>query len=265
MGKEISYCHGCGNRLLETEQAAGQVYIHENRRFCRSCCPSLPPAETVPMPQRRHSSTRLRMQQPPGPRPRETTRIRRRNPLGLILGASAAAALAIGIALAAGGSPSVPPPPPAAPAPVQAQAEPKPVAPPPLDEALSRIREIRQSDLMFERRAEVLALLKEASGRAGPRLEEVDQLSADYDRKFEQAAARLADFTRAEAMRMAAKQKYAEAIERLDGYPAAFKTSASAEQLRALRRDFERRQAESAAQPPSQPPRQVVRNPRWRS
>jgi hypothetical protein len=115
---------------------------------------------------------------------------------------------------------------------------------------------------MFERREEVLRLLKEAAGRSGPRLEEVDQIAAEYDRKFEQAAARLADFTRSEAMRMAAKQKYAEAIERLDGYPAAFKTSASAEQIRALRRDFERRRAESAAQPPSPPQKQFIGAPR---
>lgn len=65
-------------------------------------------------------------------------------------------------------------------------------------------------------------------------------------------------------MRMAAKQKYAEAIERLDGYPAAFRTSKAAEPLRTLRLDFEHRRADSTV-PSSSPQRQIVGTPRWRS
>jgi hypothetical protein len=203
------------------------------------------------------------MQGEPAPRGRETTRIRKRNPLGLILAGAAAAALALGIALAAGSSP----PPEAAPlpsgpaaAPVQVQLQPKSPPAPALEELLSRVREISQADLMFERRDEVVGLLKEAAGRAGSRLEEVDQIAAQYGRKFEQAAARVADFTQAEAKRVAAKQRYAEAIERLDGYPAAFKASRSAEQIRALRHDFERQRAESAL-PASPPQRQIASRP----
>jgi len=257
VGKEISYCHSCGHRILETESA----FLHEHRRFCKSCCPD----EAVPLPQRRQSSTRLRMAPGSAPKPRETTRVRRRSPVGLIAGGIVAAGVIVGLAVAAGGAPA-PEPPRAVPTapPVAVQAASRTPSPPSLDELLTRIREIRQADLMFERRDEVLGLLKESADRSGPRLEEVDQAAAEYDRKFEQAAARLADFTRSEAMRMAAKQKYAEAIERLDGYPAAFKTSKAAEPLRTLRRDFELRRAESAA-PPGSPQRQVVGNPRWRS
>jgi hypothetical protein len=183
----------------------------------------------------------------------------------MIVAASAVVVLAIGLAIAAGGSPrpdaAVTP----VVAPVQVQTPPKLEPAVTLDELLSRVRDLRQSDLLFERRSDILGLLKEAAGRSGPRLEEVDQIAAEYDRKFEQAAARLADFTRSEAMRMAAKQKYAEAIERLDGYPPAFLASKSAEPLRVLRQDLERRKAEAGAPAASQAPRQVVGTPRWRS
>lgn len=186
---------------------------------------------------------------------RETTRIRKRSPAGLAVAAGVVVALGIGIAIAAGS-----PPAPTAPAPVAAppaaapSAPPAPAAPAPtLEDLLAQIREIRRGDLMFDRRDEVVRLLKDASGRAGPRLEEIDLLAADYDRKFEQAAARLADFTRSEALRMAAKRKYDEAIERLDGYPAAFRGSKAAETLRLVRQDLERRRAESASSPSPAP------------
>ena len=261
VGREISYCHSCGNRLVETESAV----LHDNRRFCRSCCPS-PTVEVVPAAQRRQSSTRLRMQGgAAAPKVRETTRIRKRRPVGWIIAASVLVAAGVGLAIAAGGSPAREAPSPVAAPLLPVSSGPKPAAEPPLDELLSRIREIRGSDLMFERRPEVLGLLKDAAGRSGPRLEEVDQLALEYDRKFEQAAARLADFARSEAMRMAAKQKYAEAIERLDGFPAAFKTSKSAEPLRVLRQDFERRRAESSLPPPAQPQRQFVGARAWRT
>jgi hypothetical protein len=251
VGKEISYCHSCGHRLLETEP----TFQQDHRRFCKSCSP----ADAVPFETRRQTSTRVRGQAGPAQRPRETTRVRRRNPAALIAGGAAAAALVVGLAIAASGSPAREPAPvvPVAPQ-VRAPAAPKPVPGPTLDELLSRVREIRQSDLMFDRREEVLALLKDAAERSGPRLEEVDQVVLEYDRKFEQAAARLADFTRSEARRMAAKQRYAEAIERLDGYPAPFRTSKSAEQIRTLRQDFERRRSESAPSAPLQPQKQVV-------
>ncbi|MBI3854198.1 MAG: hypothetical protein HY293_00755 [Planctomycetes bacterium] len=257
VGKEITYCHSCGHRLVGD---GSERSVHDNRRYCRTCCPSQP-VPTALEPKRRASSTRLKS---PAPKPRETTRIRKRRPLRLIASAAAVAAMGIGIALAAGGRPApLPLAKPSAVAP-ELPPPPAPAPPPPVEELLVRIREIRHSDLMFERRDEVVRLLKEAAGRAGPRLEEVDVLSADYERKYEQAAARLADFTRSEAMRMAARQKYAEAFERLDGYPAAFRGSKAAEQVRLCRLDLERRRAESALQPASQTPRRVISWPEWR-
>jgi hypothetical protein len=257
VGKEISYCHSCGHRILEAEPS----FQHDHRRFCLSCSP----AGAVPLEPRRQTSTRIRAAAVPAPRPRETTRVRKKNPVVLIAGVASAAALAVGLAIAASGAPAPEPAPVVATVPpVQAPLAPKTVPGPTLDELLSRIRELRQADLMFDRRDDVLALLKDAAERSGPRLEEVDQIAVEYDRKFEQAAARLADFTRSEAMRMASKQKFAEAIERLDGYPAPFRTSKSAGQIRELRQEFERRRLESAPGPAG-PQRQVVGTPRWRS
>ena len=212
---------------------------------------------------RRGTSTRLRPQ-PPAPHPRETTRIRKRGPLPLVIGAGAVVALAVGIAIAAGGS-SAPLPTPSSVVVVVPPVEPAPAtrtpAGPTLDETLAQIRETRGADLLFERRDEILRLLKDAAARAGTRLEEVDQIAVDYDRKFEAAAARLADFTRSEALRMASKGKFSEAIERVDGYPAPYLASKSAEQLRLLRQDLERRRAESTLPPPgssSPPPKRVL-------
>ncbi len=248
MGREISYCTSCGDRLLG----------NEGRGYCAACRPATPPP--IPVPTRRQTSARLR-QQPPAARPRETTRIRRRNVVPLLIGAAAVLALAIGIAIAAGGSSSPPPTPSSVVIvvpPGEPASMPKAPAAPTLDETLAQVRELRGSDLLFERREEILRLLKEAGARAGTRLEEVDQMTADYDRKYEEAAARLADFTRSEALRMATKQKFTEALERLDGYPASFRSSKSAEALRLLRQDLERRRAQAPAPPAaSQEPRRI--------
>ena len=235
VGKEISYCHTCGHRV-------DRAFLHDGRRFCETCRPAEAMSE---VPIKRQSSTRLR-QQPPAPR-RETTRIRKRNPVPILVGAAAVIALAIGIAIAAGQSP---PPAPPAPSPAAAPAPdpPAPKAPtvPSIDETLARIRELRESDLLYEKRPEIVRMLKDLAGRAGSRLEEVDQVAAEYDRTYEEAAARLADFTRSEAQRMAAKQKLTEAIDRLDGYPQPFQASRAAESIRRLKQDLERRRAEAA-------------------
>lgn len=242
MGREVSYCESCGHRLL------GDAVIHDGRRYCGACRPT----STVPLappPERRPSSGRLA--RVPARRPKETTRIRRkRSFLFPGLGAAAAAALALGIALASsGGSPDPEParPAPVAPSPapvVQAAPDPGPS----LEEILARARAIRESDLMFDRRDEVLRLLRRAAGRGG-----ADRLAAEYERQFEDAASRLADFARSEALRLAGQRKYAEAISSLDGYPAAFRDSRSSEGVRSLRRDLERRRAEATKASPAPP------------
>ncbi len=250
MGKEISYCQVCGDRLGVGEALENQVYVHDGRRYCSACRPERATAK-IPLPDRRKSTTKMRAPA----RPKETTRVRKRRGPAFAVAAGLAVASAIGIAIAAGGR--APDPPAAAPrasgeiaAPAPTPA-PKPDARPTLDEMLARVRELRQSDLMFERRDEVRRLLAEAALKAGSRREEVDLSSADYDRSFEEAAARLADFTRSEAARMATKQKFAEAIERLDGFPAAFRTSRAAGPLQRLREDYERRRSSSGAPPAS--------------
>jgi hypothetical protein len=247
VGKEISYCQACGHRIEHP-------FLADGRRYCEACRPADAVPE-VPVTQRRQTSTRLRQlapspsrQQPPSSR-RDTTRIRKRNPLPLVIGAAAVVAVAIGIAIAAGHPAPLQQPAPSvavAPAPEPAAA-PKPPPAPSVDETLARVRELRGSDLLYEKRPEIVRMLRELAGRAGPRLEEVDHVAAEYDRKFEDAAARLADFTRSEALRMASKQRYADAIERLDGYPEPFRSSKAAESLRGLRQDLEKRRAEAAA------------------
>jgi hypothetical protein len=262
VGKEVSYCQVCGDRLGVGEAAERQVYVHDGRRFCATCRPREATAKTTPA-ERRKSSTKLRSQAPSAPCGRESTRIRRRPfwPMGLV--AASAVALAIGIAVAAGGGASEPRP--AGPratetATPDARPAPKPDPGSGVAELIARIREIRQSDLLFERRDEVRRLLAEAASKAGPRVEELDLLTADYDRLFEEAAARLADFTRSEAARMAAKQRYADAIERLDAFPAAFRASKAAGLLRLLREDYLHRKSDPGAVPASPPtaPRRII-------
>jgi len=271
VGKEVSYCRVCGERLGVGEGVENQIFVHDGRRYCSTCRPAEASAK-IEIPDRRKSSTKVRAQAP-APRIKETTRIRKRGGWRMtLIAAASAAGLAIGIAFAAGGgAPDSPATRPAAPAPAGdatpsgPKASSKPEAGPSVDELLGRIREIRQSDLMFERREEVRRLLTEAAGKGGSRLEEIDLLAADYDRKFEEAAARLADFTRSEAARMAAKQKYAEAIERLDGYPAPFQTSKAAASIKLLREDYERRRT-PPVRPPSPPdssPRRLAPESAW--
>ncbi len=254
MGREISYCHVCGHRLLESDFREGRASVQDGRRLCASCHP----VAVLPVPERRKSSTRIHAQTCVR-RTRETTRIRRK-PLGLRLafGGIAAAAVATGIAIGAGSS-SSPEPREALPV-TQAQAgpprsEPKAGPGPSADELLKQAREIRDGDLMFDRREDVIRLLREAAGKSGSRREEIDLLTAEYDRKFEEAAARLADFLRSEAARLSAKQKYQEAVSRLEGYPAAFRSSRAAGPLRILREELERRRLEAAAPASGSPQR----------
>jgi hypothetical protein len=259
VGKEISYCQICGKRLGVGEAVENQVYVHEGRRYCSACRPDRATAK-IPAPERRKSSTKLRVPLPAA-RVKETTRVRKRPGPAFAVAAGLALASAIGIAIAAGGRTPEPLPAakPALATPIVSPV-PKVDAGPTLDELLVRIRELRQSDLMFERHDEIRRLLTDAAGKAGPRLEEVDLLAADYDRRFEEAAARLADFTRAEAARMAGKQKFSEAVERLDGFPAAFQSSKAAGPLKRLREDYERRRSAPGAPPASADtsPRQVL-------
>jgi hypothetical protein len=250
VGKEVSYCQICGDRLGVGEALEHQVYVHEGRRYCSACRPAAATAK-IPLPERRTSSTKLRSQAPAAPvRP-----VRNRGGLRRAIVAGLSAAVALGIVVAAAlrttDPPAVGPKAPPATTVAAPVAKPAPRAGPTTDELLVRIHELRQSDLLFERRDEIRRLLAEAAGKAGPRLEEVDLLSADYDREFEAAAARLADFVRSEATRMAAKQKFAEAIDRLDGYPAAFRTSKAAGSLKLLRDDYERRRRAPGAPPAS--------------
>lgn len=251
MGKEISYCESCGHRLV------GDAVLHDGRRYCQACRPTstIPVAPPPPAPATARPSSG-RLPRVPARRTKESTRIRRKR--GLLvpgISAAAAAALAVGIALATSGSPPEIDPVKRAPAPAPIASPPvsRPVpAPDPApspEELLARVREIRENDLMFDRRDEVVKLLRQSAGRG-----EADRVAADYDRQYEEAAARLADFARSEALRLAGKQKIAEAVASLDGYPASFRGSRAAATLESLRRDLERRRASPDRGPVRTPP-----------
>jgi hypothetical protein len=241
MAKEVSYCESCGNRLFD------RSFAYDGRTFCDACRPASR-APVAPARERRPSP------KAPARRARESTRLRRkRGVLGPALGAAAAAALAAGIAVVASGPSPAPAPAPEPPARALVAAAPEPeveTGPSP-EETLALVREIRESDRLFQRRDEVVKLLREAGGRG-----EADRLAAEYEKQFEDAAARLADFARSEALRLAAQKKFAQAIETVDGYPESFRSSRSAEALKTLRQDLERRRAESAGaeRPPSRTP-----------
>src|SRR5204863_3403071 len=40
VGKEVSYCQICGDRLGVGEALEHQVYVHEGRRYCSACRPA---------------------------------------------------------------------------------------------------------------------------------------------------------------------------------------------------------------------------------
>lgn len=253
MGKGISYCRSCGIRLASDASFAAS----DGRNYCDPCRPA---DVAAPLERRKAATTKIRAQSTAA-RPRETTRLRRRGGWGAALAAAGVVALAVGLAIAAASSaeaPRAPAPPPRAAAVVDAPPPVKAESAPTLDELLARIRDLRQNDLMFERRDEVLKLLSEAAGRAGARLGEVDWIAVEYDRKYEDAAARLADFTRSEAQRLASKEKFAEAVERLDGYPAPFRASRSAAALRELRQEYVRRRGDAVPASVGAPPSKRV-------
>lgn len=115
---------------------------------------------------------------------------------------------------------------------------------PRLEAALAQAREIRAKDATFDRKEEVLAILRAAAGIAGPRRAEVEGLTAGYERAFEEAAARTSEETRAEASKLAGEGKTMEALARIDRFPASFAKTRHAEAIRALREEIEKKASE---------------------
>ena len=234
MGKEIVYCQGCGTNLRESDFEKGRAHVVDNRPYCSECKP-LPKTES-PRP-RKASTGRIPVPPPQAARRPAPARPARRSNTPLLVGGIVAAIviLMLLIVLAAGGgrtrSASTP-----APAPEKESAPAGARRADAADGPLGRIRELIREDTLFARRAEILALFD-----AAPRAGDTDRLRAEYDRSFEDAAKRLADFARSEASRLASQNKPAEALRKCDEYLESFGPAPAAEPIRKLRQDIQQR------------------------
>lgn len=115
MGKEIVYCHDCGQRLSEDDFERRRAHTISNQHFCVTCSPLPAPAQAA-------SSTRLKAQALPAAAPRAPKPPRgaapssSRAPLAIGLAAGGLGLLVLVVTVASGGGPgaSAPPPPRAA-------------------------------------------------------------------------------------------------------------------------------------------------------
>ncbi len=282
MGKEIVYCQDCGISLREDDFARGKAHTFENRPYCAECraVPEAPPPPE-PLPEtRRETTTRKRKTSTahiPTLGPASSKRVPAARPRGantaLIAGGAAGglALLLLVAALASGGNrPRTPPPereepassaarpepsrePRPAPEPARRapeQRQPEELKPPTeqdksarIDAFLAQIREAIAADTAFERRAEIQNMISAARKDAGAR---ADKLKAEYEKGFEEACQRLADFAASEARRLAAQKKFDEALAKIEEYPAAFGSTRHAEALRKLRDEIVGLQVEAA-------------------
>lgn len=247
MGKLIVYCEGCGNSLREQEFDSGAAQVLENRPYCGTC---RPPENPAPRPAaRRSESTRVRRGtstsrlpvSPPPPAPPA------RGPkLPFLFGLGTGVLLTLLSTAVLRSAPEKEPlretaaapvrPPPEKPASLPEEAR---VASPEIH--LRQIEEAIRDDPGFSRRTELLRSFDSLRPAPGAQAAEVDRHRADYDRRFETAADRLAEFTRTEAERLASKSKVDDAVRKCDDFLETFGASAAAGAIRRLRDELDRR------------------------
>lgn len=109
---------------------------------------------------------------------------------------------------------------------------------------LEAIRKMIREDEEFVRRAEVQGMVRSAGSQAGARAAEVERLRADYEKLFDDSARKAVEAALAEAGKLDAAEKFADALERLESVPAAFLASPSAGPIGALREKIQGRAAE---------------------
>ncbi|HEX7897807.1 MAG TPA: hypothetical protein VF950_08610 [Planctomycetota bacterium] len=126
------------------------------------------------------------------------------------------------------------------------------------DRYIAMIRELRERDVTFRRRAEAKNLIAATRRQAGARAGEIDRLEADYDRAFEDAARAAADTAAAEARALAAKGQTPEAVARLDDVPKAFADTPPVRNLASLREELLRVPAPVPEKPAAEGPAAVV-------
>jgi hypothetical protein len=108
-----------------------------------------------------------------------------------------------------------------------------------IEPALNRIQQLIREDPAFKRRTDIQIQINSALGAAGGRSPQLEQLKADYERRYEETAARQAESTRAEAERLVGENKLNDAIRKCDEFMATFASSAEGESIKKLRAELE--------------------------
>jgi hypothetical protein len=226
VGKAIVYCGDCGKSLREEDFEKGKAHTREDGSYCSDCrlLPSTAPGGTLggssarlkalaaAVPASKPPST-TRMPKPPVTTRRLLGPAEKGFPLGLVAGlvlGGAAFAAILWTVFAGSGTPK-----PSSPPPVPAAAPPAPVLPVSsavlarepearkveqemaaqrqrdeaarFDQFLAQIRELmKDGALLASRCAEVEGMLAAAGKMAGTRKSEVDALSAECARKFQE-------------------------------------------------------------------------------
>jgi len=112
------------------------------------------------------------------------------------------------------------------------------------DAFLQSVATMRKDDPGFGRRAEILSLIKTGALTAGPRKPAVDQLLADYDRSFLEAARAAAEKVKATANEFAGQGRFRAAAAATDDYPPAFRDTDFGKSIVELKASYEGKAAE---------------------
>lgn len=119
---------------------------------------------------------------------------------------------------------------------------------------LESIDRIQQGDPEFARAVEVQGMLSSALRIAGSRETEVQTMITQYNQRFQDMARGTADQTRSSVEGLAAEQKYEEALQQIDAYPEAFRSTPHWDEMQALRKQIDEKKAMA---PPDPPPAQA--------
>ncbi len=115
-----------------------------------------------------------------------------------------------------------------------------------LDGFLAQIRTMIAADKGFEKRVEIGGMIAAAEKSAGARLADVRAVRELHEKGFDDAAKAACGAARAEAEKLWAEKRFAQAVDRARLYPEIFKGSRPAEELRKFAGDLEKRAPEMA-------------------
>lgn len=273
MGREIVYCEGCGVSLREVDFEKGKAREIDHRHFCVSCRPPDPSPSKAALP--KVSSRKTPVVEPPSTRRHGAAPSRSNAALLAGIAAGGLALLALLIAALSSGRREVLPAPPSRPELARPEPARSPTPPPPeqagrrpapvlrepevlreptpqeknakLDAFIADIRAMIAADKDFARRAETEGMIAAAEKTAGPRLADVQALRTLHAKTFDDAAKAACGAVRADAERLWAEKRFAEAVARAGEVPKPFESTTHAAELRKLAESLEKRAAEAAA------------------